>query len=349
MMLAVGTLVVLVAGFVGGVFGAAVGALAALALSGLAIVFGELAQLFVDGYAVGLLATLGVEGAPLAAGPLSALGLGPLLGPHVAFAGGVGAAAYAGRKGTVDTAFRYHQAKQIRQPLYDRPPALAVGGVFGLVGVGLGTIGSLLPLDGVAFAVVGSGLLARLTVGYPVFGRFGGGVLDMSPFRAGAYWGDGDHETSAGIAGRHVVEPWQPSYDEPLAVLGVGVVGGALASGLALATDSVLLPFGLALASLAALVAGIRVNGYPLPVIHHVALPAAVGALAVGGTLPVGLLCGTAMGVVGAVVGELTQRVLYAHADTHLDPGFGALLAVSLLVTALTVTGVFDAGAVPYL
>jgi hypothetical protein len=327
-----------------------VGALGALALSGLAVVVGELAQLFVDGQAVGLLATLGVEGAPLTAGPLSALGLGPLLGPHVAFAGGVGAAAYAGRKGTIDTRFRYHQAKQIRRPLYDHPWALAVGGIFGLVGVGLAAVGSLLPLDPVAFAVVVSGLLARLAVGYPLFGRFERtGILDMSPFRAGAYWGDGGHETSEGIAGRHVVEPWQPSYYEPLAVLGVGVVGGVLAAAIALAFESVLLPFGLALASLFGVVGGLRVSGYPVPVTHHIALPAAIGALAVGGTLPVGLLVGTAFGVTGAMLGELLQRVVYAHGDTHVDPGFGALLVASILVAILVFAGVFDASAVPYL
>lgn len=350
MILAVGTVLVLLAGFVGGIFGAAVGALAALALSGLAIVVGELAQLFIDGRAVGLVATLGVDAAPLTAGPLSALGLGPLLGPHVAFVGGVGAAAYAGRKGTVDTEFRYHPAKQIRQPLYDRPKALAVGGVFGLLGVVLAAVGSLLPVDAIAFAVVGSGLLARLTVGYPVLGRFDGTkILDMSPFRAGAYWGDGGHETSEGIAGRHVVEPWQPSYYEPLAVLGVGVGGGVLAAAIALASESVLLPFGLALASLFGVVAGIRVSEYPVPVTHHIALPAAIGALAVGGTLPVGLLVGTAFGVGGAVLGELVQRVVYAHGDTHVDPGFGGLLVAGLLVALLVFAGVFDASVVPYL
>lgn len=349
MILSVATVLVVLAAVLGGVLGAAVGALGALALSGVVIVLGELAQLVVDGYAVGLLATVGVDSAPLAAGPLSALGLGPLLGPQVAFAGGVGAAAYAGRKGPIDTSFRYHQAKQIRQPLYDRPAALAVGGSFGLVGLALAALGSLLPLDPVAFAVVGSGLLARLAVGYPVFGRFEGGVFDMSPFRAGAYWGDGGHETSEGIAGRHVVEPWQPSYYDPLAVLGVGVVAGGVAAGLALTTESVLLPFGLALASLFALAAGLRVEGYSLPVTHHVALPAAIGALAVGGSLPVALLSGTALGVVGAVLGELTQRVLYAHGDTHLDPGFGALLATSIVVAGLAVAGVFDPSAVPYL
>lgn len=350
MILAVGTLLILLAGFVGGILGAAVGALAALALSGTAIVVGELGQLFIDGQAVGLLATLGVDGAPLTAGPLSALGLGPLLGPHVAFAGGVGAAAYAGRNGTLDTAFRYHQAKQIRQPLYDRPAALAVGGIFGLLGVGLAAFGSMLPLDPIAFAVVGSALLARLTVGYPVFGRFDStGILDMSPFRAGAYWGDGGYETAEGIAGRHVVEPWQPSYYEPLAVVGVGVVSGALAAAVALVAESVLLPFGLALASLFGVVAGLRVGGYSLPVTHHVALPAAVGALAVGGSLPVGLLVGTALGLSGAVFGELVQRVVYAHGDTHVDPGFGALLGMSVVIAVLVFAGILDGSVVPYL
>lgn len=351
MILTVGTAIMLLTAFLGGALGAAVGALPALGVAGVVIVVGELATLFVlDGTAVGLLATLGVDGAPMAAGPLSALGVGPLLGPHIAFAGGVGAAAYTARKGIIDTGFRYHQAKQIRRPLFDRPWAVLVGGVFGVVGLGLGAAGSFLPLDPVAFAVVASGLLVRLTVGYPLFGRFDGkGLLDMSPFERGAYWGDGGYETADGIAGRHAVEPWQPEYYEWWIVAALGVGVGVLGAGVAQLSESVLLPFGLALASLFALVFGLRIEGYPVPVTHHIVLPAAIGALAVGGGLPVGLACGTAMGVLGAVFGELTQRTLYAHGDTHVDPAFASILLSSLLISVLVLAGVFDSGPVPYL
>ncbi|WP_336327807.1 hypothetical protein [Halovenus sp. HT40] len=350
MILTVSTAVILLAGLLGGVLGATLGALSALGLAGVVIVGGELVELFVlDGTAVGLLATLGVDGAPVAVGPLSTVGLGPLLGPHVTFVGGVAAAAYAGRKETIDTGFRYHQAKQIRRPLFGRPWTMLVGGVFGVVGVLLGAVGSFLPVDPIAFAVVGSAFLARLTVGYPLLGRFDGGVLDMSPFENGAYWGDDGYETAEGIAGRHVVEPWQPEYYEWWIVALLGVAVGAAGAAVALLSESALLPFGLALVSLFGVVAGVRVEGYPLPVTYHIAFPAGVGALAIGGTLPVGILAGTAMGLTGAILGELSQRALYAHADTHVDPAFTSILLSSLLIAALGLAGVFDAGAVPYL
>ncbi|MXR52142.1 hypothetical protein GRX03_11090 [Halovenus sp. WSH3] len=351
MLLTVGTAIVLLAGLLGGALGAAVGAASALGLAGVVIVVGELATLFVlDGNAVGLLATLGVDGAPTAAGPVSALGVGPLFGPHVAFAGGVGAAAYAARKGPIDTGFRYHQAKQIRRPLFGRPRAVLVGGCFGVAGVALGALGSYLPVDPVAFAVVGSALLVRLTVGYPLVGRFDGKrLLDMSPFEEGAYWGGDGYDTADGIAGRHAVEPWQPRYYEWWIVAIIGVVGGAVGAVLALATDSVYLPFGLSLVSLFALVFGLRVGRYPIPVTFHVVLPAAIAALAVGNGFPLGLASGTAMGVVGAGLGELGQRVFYAHGDTHVDPAFVSLLLSSLLISVLVLAGVFDGGPVPYL
>lgn len=343
--------VVALASVLGGIIGVAIGAVSALGLAGIVIVGGELVELFVlDGTAVGLLAALGAGSAPITAGPFSGLGLGPLLGPHVAFAGGVAGAASAGRTELFDPGFRYHQAKQIRAPLFRQPRAVVVGGVFGLVGVGLAAVASVLPLDPVAFAVVVSALLVRLTVGYPLLGRVGGDSwLDMSPFEAGAYWGDGDHDVASAIAGRHVVEPWQPKYYEWLPVAVIGTVVGIVAAGIALLSGSVLLPFGVALVSLFGLVAELQVSEYPVPVTHHIALPAAIGALAVGASPPVGIACGAAMGLLGALFGELAQRGLYAHGDTHVDPAFASLLLSSLLVSALVFTGVFDASAVPYL
>jgi hypothetical protein len=350
MLLTVDTAVVLLAGLIGGALGAAIGGLSALGLAGGVIVGGELAGLVVDGSAISVLTALGVDGAPITAGSLSAFGVGPLLGPHVAFAGGVGAAAYAGRKRVIDTGFRYHQAKQIGRPLIGRPWTTLVGGVFGLIGVILAGVGSLLPVDPVAFAVVVSALIVQLTVGYPLVGRVGErAVLDMSPFGNGDYWGSDDHETAEGIAGRHVVEPWQPAYYRWVIVTGLGVVVGLFAAAIALVSRSVLLPFGLALVSLFGIVAGLRVGSYPVPVTHHIALPAAIGALAVGGTLSMELLAGTGLGLVGALLGELAQRLLYAHGDTHVDPAFVSILTTSLLISVLALAGVFDAGAVPHL
>ena len=57
------------------------------------------------------------------------LAFGPFVGPHVAFAGGVGAAAYAGRRG-------YADSKDATTPLahLGKPDVLWVGAAFGVFG-----------------------------------------------------------------------------------------------------------------------------------------------------------------------------------------------------------------------
>lgn len=338
---------VVLAGFAGGVLGAAIGALPALGLAGVGIVVGEIvAAVSGGGGSVGF----GIEPAALdATGLTAAVGFGPFLGPHVAFAGGAAAAAYAGRKGSIDTAFRFHQAKQISRPLGFSPRPLLVGGAFGLFGVLAARLAGLLPIpvDPIAFAVVLSAFLHRLAFGYPLLGRVRGldrSVLDMSPFTGGEYWGDGGNPTAQGTAGRHVVEPWQPDYYDWKTVAAIGVGGGFGAGVIALATGSPFLAFGLALASLLAIATGV----YTVPVTHHVALPAGIAALAAGNDPVVGLALAVVFGVLGGAVGELGQRLAYAHADTHLDPAFLSVLVTSVLLGALTNFGVLDAGAVPF-
>lgn len=344
------TIGILLAGFAGGIFGAAIGALPALSLAGVVIVAGEtLAVVFPESTAA-TLDVFGVGAAPLdAVGTTAAIGFGPVLGPHVAFAGGVAGAAFAGRKGTFDTTFRYHQAKQIAKPLGSAPRVLLVGGVFGLFGVLVARVatGLSLPVDPIALAVVISAFVHRLVLGYPLLGRVREtehSLLDMSPFENSAYWGDEDNETAQGTGGRHVVEPWQPDHYawENNVVLGVGV--GLGAGFIALATGSVFLAFGITLASLLFLAGGL----YTLPVTHHMALPAGIAALAVDTDPLVALVLAGIFGVLGAVIGELAQRLFYAHGDTHFDPSFLSILATSLLLALLVTAGVLDAGPVPY-
>lgn len=345
------TLAILLAGFAGGIIGAAIGALPALSLAGLAIVAGEtVAILFPDLQGVTTLDVFGVEAATVeAVGITATIGFGPVLGPHVAFAGGVAAAAYAGRKGTFDTTFRYHQAKQIAKPLGSSPAVLLVGGAFGLLGVLIARLATGLsaPLDPIALAVVLSAFIHRLTLGYPLVGRVRKteySILDMSPFENSQYWGNEENETAQGTGGRHIVEPWQPEHYEwtNLAVLGGGV--GIGAGFVAVATGSAFLAFGITLASLLFLAAG----RYSMPVTHHMALPAGIAALAVDVDPVVSLVVAGVFGLLGGLIGELAQRVLYAHADTHLDPSFVSILVTSLLVGLLVTAGIFDAGPVPY-
>jgi hypothetical protein len=113
---------------------------------------------------------------------------------------------------------------------------------------------------------------------------------------------------------------------------------------MALTTGSVFLAFGISLASLLFLAAGL----YSFPVTHHLVLPASIAALAVDGDPVVALVVAGIFGILGAFVGEFAQRLLYAHGDTHFAPSFVSILLTSLLLGILVAVGVLDAGPVPY-
>src|SRR6056297_3362187 len=79
----------LLAAFAGGCFGAAIGALPAFCFTGFAVIAGEAANLLSVGAG---------ESVSLGASITGSVGFGPVFGPHVAFAGGAAAAAYAAKK-----------------------------------------------------------------------------------------------------------------------------------------------------------------------------------------------------------------------------------------------------------
>ena len=170
-----------VVAFAGGAFGAAVGALEAFSLAGVLVVVGEAVDVAADGVP-------GPSGDPAALGSsgLTALtGLGPLFGPHVAFAGGAAATAFAARQGYLDSDFDYHEAKHVTAALGPRADVMAVGGAFGVVGVGLvaASVRLGLPFDPISFGIVVSGLLHRLVLGFPLIGTIRGETpLDMTPY-----------------------------------------------------------------------------------------------------------------------------------------------------------------------
>jgi len=329
----------LLAAFAGGALGAALGAVPTLSLAGLFVVLGEVTPG----------ETGPLRGAPPAAGenPLTAfVGLGPVLGPHVAFAGGAAATAYAARKGYLDTDFEYHEAKHVTLPLGSRPDVLVVGGVFGVVGYWLTQLSLRLglPWEPVAASVVLSGLLHRLALGYPLVGHLSTSVLDMSPYESGERRTAADGSGAESTSSRLVVEPWQPAHYEWPSVGLLGVVVGLFAGYLAVETGSVYLAFALALVTLAFAAAGVE----DVPVTHHMALPASVAALALPSVGPaVALVVAAVFGLLGGVVGELAQRLLYAHADTHLAPSFVSIVVTSVVIAVLDVAGVFTQSVVP--
>jgi formate hydrogenlyase subunit 3/multisubunit Na+/H+ antiporter MnhD subunit len=56
--------------------------------------------------------------------------------------------------------------------------------------------------------------------------------------------------------------------------------------------------------------------------------------------LRVALVAGGLFGVVGALAGECLQRVLYAHAETHLDPPAASIVVTSFLIGVMALAGV---------
>jgi hypothetical protein len=356
-----------VAAFAGGALGAAVGALEAFSLAGVLIVVGEATDL-----AGGAAPAAGDDLAVLGSTGLTAsVGLGPLFGPHVAFAGGAAATAFAARQGHLDTDFGYHEAKHVTRALGPRVDVMAVGGAFGVLGVLVtyASAGVGLPWDPIAFSIVVTGLLARVALGYPLVGTVrGDGLLDMSPYadrarrppRADggvpAHSGIDPADTTGGER-RFAVEPWLPHQYRWGEVAALGAVVGVFGAFVTYRSASPLLAFGIAAATLLFLCVGVE----RFPVTHHVALVSSLSVVGLAGGaatpaavagevgLLAALLVGAAFGVVTALAGELAQRVLYAHADTHVDPPAAAIVVGSFLVALFDVLGVFQQSVVPTL
>ena len=335
-MVDVSTLLVnLIAAFAGGAFGAALGALPAFIFTGFMVIAGETAA-YVDGEfdaITGLIA------------------FGPMFGPHVSFAGGAAAAAYAAKKGYMDTGFDYHEAKNIAYAQGTKPDVLAVGGAFGIFGylVFFASSELAMPWDPIAITVAISAAAHRVAFGYPLIGPAKEGLLNMKPFEDEERRVIGEHAADGGATdggtespGRFVVEPWLPHQYRWGGVLMIGLVVGLVGAYIALATGSAFLGFGISAASLVFLNCGVE----KIPVTHHISLPASTAALAVfaSGAEPalglVPLLVGGAFGVFGALAGEVIQRVFYAHSDTHFDPPAASIAVSTFVIAILAILGV---------
>ncbi|MFC6731685.1 MULTISPECIES: hypothetical protein [unclassified Haladaptatus] len=355
-------LVLVVAAFAGGAFGAAIGALPAFVFTGLMVIVGEGANI--------IKSELGAAGVASAdainVGITGSIAFGPVFGPHISFAGGAAAAAYAARKGYMDTGFDYFEAKNIAHALGTKPDVLVVGGLFGILGMFIRQFSGAfaLPWDPIAMGVVLSAIFHRIVLGFPVIGDVRGrSILDMSPFEreemrqtaeGGKVVADGGKPIADGgaTATRFKVEPWLPHQYEWANVAMIGLVVGLLAAYTAVKTGSFFLAFGISAASLVFLALGIE----QIPVTHHIALPASTAALAIVPetvtTVPIlpALAIGALFGVSGALTGEVIQRVFYAHSDTHFDPPAAAIVVNSFFIAVLAIVGVLpQAGWVPTL
>lgn len=356
--------VMCVAAFAGGAFGAMIGALHSFIFAGFVIIAGEAANIAGRSVA-GLDAAAGDPVALGAVGLTSNIGFGAVFGPHIAFAGGVAATAYAAKKGYMESDWGYHEGKNIFWCFScHRLDVLAVGGLFGtggyLAAFALGEVGA--PVDPIAASIVVSAAVHRLVVGYSVFGApHGNGYLDVSPFEReeiiATDGGGGEPEQ------RLAVEPWIPWMYQWSGVATLGVIAGALGGFIFFQTGSPFLAFGISAASIMILNDGLDDNygdfSITPPLTHHITLCGSAGVLAFSGVaipaatpatvaaaIPLwqALAVGAAFGLVAALIGELSERFIYAHADTHWDPPATAIALTTLLIGVLGSVGVLPTG-----
>jgi hypothetical protein len=302
------SLVVLLAAFGGGIFGAAIGGQTAFVFAGFMVLVGV-----ANSFAGGTYDFLGN------------VAFGPVFGPHTAFAGGAASAAYAARYGSMES------GRDIGTPITatGNPMALIVGGVFGMFGYAVVTLlnavlvgeRGLIVTDTVALTVALSGIAARILFGRSgLFGPLTPDARERGRLRPGG----------AQVWVAHQQQLWTTS------VLGLG--SGLLSAFVVMTAHDLnpdfvpaatVLMFGASAISLLLLQFGLEG-----PVTHHMTLPGAVVAAAVvaagspGGWV---LVAGAVGGVAGGLLGEVAARVFLIHGDTHVDPPAIAIAIVASL------------------
>lgn len=271
-------LMMMIAAFGGGLLGALMGALPVFILVGF----------------VGVAGLSAVSGAPIDL--VGGVAFGPFLGPHIAFGGGVAAAAFAHRKGKLEA------GGNILEPLvkFNDPVVLIVGGLFGVLAYMINYLyGTVLhiPTDTVAMTVLTSGIIARL-----IFGK-------------------------SGIIGNTKVENriYFPKGTALLTLMVIGLGVGAVSSYYTVTTGVVTLAFCISAASLA-----FAQMGFAVPATHHISLVSAYAASATGN-----IYMGIVFGILAAIVGEVINLVFNSHCDSHIDPPAGTIFIMSLLIFTL--------------
>lgn len=336
----------LLAAFAGGAFGSVIGALPAFVFTGFLVMAGETAAIL-SGDFLGL---MNMGAADLQSDAITGqLAFGPLFGPHISFAAGAAASAYAAKKGYMNTGHPYHEAKNIAYAQGPKPDVIFVGGLFGIIGYWITTLSVAfsLPWDPIALGVVLSAVIHRAVFGYLIIGKAKKGFLNMKPFeqeeRRGVDADEAEEQSKPDTKVRLLVEPWLPHQYKWADVTGLGFVVGILAAFITYETGSVFLPFGISAASLLFLNLGVA----NIPVTHHIslvasaAMVAATGGEYAGQSLSLMLLLGVGFGILAALFGEWVQRVFYAHADTHFDPPAAAIVMGTFVIAILALAGVF--------
>ena len=348
----------LVVAIAGGFFGAAIGGNFAFAITGFAV-------LTSFGIYLGTDSTAG----------FTYLAFGPFAGPHIAFAGGVGAAAYAARRG-------YADGKDATSPLarLGKPDVLWVGAAFGVFGYVVQNLITKIPwfgthTDSVALTVVLSAIVARILAR----GSF------LSPEKYN------DSPSFFGKIAPTEDAAWLRYQEKPKQYLSLGAMFGVLAGG---ATLFIALAFpGLAATgnaqtfvfAISAICVMFLILGAQMPVTHHITISAGLGAVAFlpllanslvselsGATFweklssnkislaslfdpnhesygllseeakgrlmmmaIVALLVAAVVGMLAAWLAEFQARLFYNRGNTHFDPPAAAIWIANTIIVSL--------------
>ena len=236
----------LIAAFGGGIIGAYMGALPAFIMTGIYALVG------------GVLTAAGVGGDVA----VNYLAFGSFVGPHIAFAGGVAAAGYAGRKGKLAS------GTDILSSLngLGEPDVLLVGGIFGVLGFLIHYCIGLLPVIGSAGPATTDlpGITVFIQAGVP---RLAFGTTGLT----GKYTGSGKREWFA--TGKGFV------YNVVLGG-GIGIVVSFIAAFLYenefTAAFSI---FPIVCFGFAAITLIFTQTGFATPATHHIFLPSGLAAV----------------------------------------------------------------------
>lgn len=317
----------LVAAMAGGFLGAAIGGNFAFALTGFSVIFGW-------GILIGSGSTAGLD----------YVAFGPFMGPHVTFAAGVAAAAYAAKKGYVDS------GRDVTSPLagLGKPDVLYVGAVFGVIGYLIQVGLSQVPwfggqIDSVALAVMLSGIISRLVYG-------GGSLMNREKWN--------NSSSFLGKIAPNATDHWLRYQEKPKQYLSIGLFFGLAAAGVSIALAQYF-PESAGVAhtfvfGISAIIILFLILGADMPVQHHVTIIAGLAAVrfmpilggsdfAWGGEWDSGmwltaigaLLIGALFGAFAAWLAEVSSQLFHQRGTTHWDPPAASIWLSTFIVLTL--------------
>lgn len=318
----------LIAALFGGYFGAAIGGNFAFALTGFMILVSW-------GIFVGSGSDIG----------FNYLAFGPVMGPHITFAAGCAGAAYAMKKGLIES------GRDATSPLarLGRVDVLLVGAAFGAFGY-LFNIGlSFVPwlgghIDSVALTVFISNVLARVI--------WGNSVMGSEKYNQGA-------TSFLKKIAPNDTDFWLRYQEKPSQYIPLGIFAGGLAAGAGIMLAH-FVPGGAAWAhtlpfAISAIIILFLILGAEMPVQHHITI---IGALAAVKFMPVlagagfdwnadwasgtwmiaigAILIGCVFGAISAFLAEFQSQLFHQRGNTHIDPPAAAIWLSTLLVLTLS-------------